>query len=74
MKKIAAFAMLVLAAALTFTACSAEKSEKTPAQKKVSIVATIYPQYDWLRILQPSQAPTWSCMWAANRTNGLKRP
>lgn len=49
MKKIAAFAMLVLAAALTFTACSAEKSEKTPAQKKVSIVATIYPQYDWLK-------------------------
>lgn len=49
MKKITAFAMLVLAAALTFTACSAEKSEKTPAQKKVSIVATIYPQYDWLK-------------------------
>ena len=49
MKKIAAFAMLVLAAALTFTACSAEKSEKTPTQKKVSIVATIYPQYDWLK-------------------------
>ena len=49
MKKIAAFAMLVFAAALTFTACSAEKSEKTPVQKKVSIVATIYPQYDWLK-------------------------
>ena len=49
MKKIAAFAMLVLAAALTFTACSAEKSEKKTAQKKVSIVATIYPQYDWLK-------------------------
>ena len=49
MKRITAFAMLVLAAALTFTACSAEKSEKTPAQKKVSIVATIYPQYDWLK-------------------------
>lgn len=49
MKKIATFAMFVLAAALTFTACSAEKSEKTSAQKKVSIVATIYPQYDWLK-------------------------
>ena len=49
MKRITAFAMLVLAAAFTFTACSAEKSEKTPAQKKVSIVATIYPQYDWLK-------------------------
>ena len=49
MKKIAAFAMFVLAAALTFVACSAESNEKTPAQKKVSIVATTYPQYDWLK-------------------------
>lgn len=49
MKKIAAFAMFILTAALTFVACSAESNEKTPAQKKVSIVATIYPQYDWLK-------------------------
>ena len=49
MKKIAAFAMFILAAALTFVACSAESNEKAPAQKKVSIVATIYPQYDWLK-------------------------
>ena len=49
MKKIAVFAMFVLAAALTFVACSAESNEKAPAQKKVSIVATIYPQYDWLK-------------------------
>lgn len=49
MKKIAAFAMFILAAALTFVACSAESNEKTPAQKKVSIVATTYPQYDWLK-------------------------
>ena len=49
MKKIAAFAMFILAAALTFVACSAESNEKTPAQKKVTIVATIYPQYDWLK-------------------------
>ena len=49
MKKFAAFAMLVLATALTFVACSAESNEKAPAQKKVSIVATIYPQYDWLK-------------------------
>ena len=34
MKKIAAFAMLVLAAALTFTACSAEKSEKKNRAKE----------------------------------------
>lgn len=49
MKKIAVFAMFILAAALTFVACSAESNEKTPAQKKVSIVATTYPQYDWLK-------------------------
>ena len=49
MKKIATFAMFVLAAALTFVACSAESNEKAPAQKKVSIVATTYPQYDWLK-------------------------
>ncbi len=49
MKKFAAFAMFVLATALTFVACSAESNEKAPAQKKVSIIATIYPQYDWLK-------------------------
>lgn len=53
MKKFAAFAMFVLATALTFVACSAESNEnsnkKMPAPKKVSIVATIYPQYDWLK-------------------------
>ena len=49
MKKIAVFAMFVLATALTLVACSAESKEKTSAQKKVSIVATIYPQYDWLK-------------------------
>lgn len=49
MKKFAAFAMFVLATALMFFACSAESNEKAPAQKKVSIVATIYPQYDWLK-------------------------
>lgn len=49
MKKIAAYAMFVLVAALAFVACSAESSEKAPAKKKISIVATIYPQYDWLK-------------------------
>lgn len=49
MKKFAAFAMFVLATALMFVACSAESNEKATAQKKVSIVATIYPQYDWLK-------------------------
>lgn len=49
MKKIAAYAMFVLVAAFALVACSAESSEKAPAKKKVSIVATIYPQYDWLK-------------------------
>ena len=49
MKKIAAFAMFILAAALTLVACNAESNEKTSAPKKISIVATIYPQYDWLK-------------------------
>ena len=49
MKKIATFAMFVLAAALMLVACSAESNEKMAVQKKVSIVATIYPQYDWLK-------------------------
>jgi zinc transport system substrate-binding protein len=49
MKKNATFAMFILAAALALVACSAESNEKAPAQKKVSIVATIYPQYDWLK-------------------------
>lgn len=43
------FAMFVLATALMFVACSVESNEKAPAQKKISIVATIYPQYDWLK-------------------------
>ena len=49
MKKIAVYAMFVLVATLALVACSAESSEKTPAKKKISIVATIYPQYDWLK-------------------------
>ncbi len=49
MKKIATFTMFVLAAVLMLVACSAESNEKMAAQKKVSIVATIYPQYDWLK-------------------------
>ena len=53
MKKIAAFAMFILAAALTLVACSAESNEKSKenasATKKFSIVATTYPQYDWLK-------------------------
>ena len=48
MKKFAIFAMFVLAATM-FAACGAESGEKAAAPKKVSVVATIYPQYDWLK-------------------------
>ena len=45
--------MFILATALTFVACSAESNEnsnkKMSAPKKVSIVATTYPHYDWLK-------------------------
>ena len=49
MKKFAVFAMFVLAVALMLTACGTDSKEKSSAPKKVSIVATIYPQYDWLK-------------------------
>lgn len=45
MKKFAFFATLFFTAAFMLSACNTE----TPTSKKVSIVATIYPQYDWLR-------------------------
>ena len=45
MKKFAFFATLFFTAAFMLSACNTE----TPASKKVSIVATIYPQYDWLQ-------------------------
>ena len=45
MKKFAFFATLFFTAAFMLSACNTE----TPASKKISIVATIYPQYDWLR-------------------------
>ena len=45
MKKFAFIATLIFMAAFMLSACNTE----TPASKKVSIVATIYPQYDWLQ-------------------------
>ena len=47
MKKFAFYAFL--AVAMLLAACSAESGEKGSATKKVSVVATIYPQYDWLK-------------------------
>ena len=45
MKKFAFIATLIFMAAFMLSACNTE----TPKSKKVSIVATIYPQYDWLK-------------------------
>lgn len=49
MKKFAAFVMVVFAVALALSACGMDSNVKSLANKKVSVVATIYPQYDWLK-------------------------
>lgn len=49
MKKFAAFVMVVFAVALALSACGIDSNAKSSANKKVSVVATIYPQYDWLK-------------------------
>lgn len=49
MKKFAAFVMVVFAVALALSACGMDSNAKLSANKKVSVVATIYPQYDWLK-------------------------
>ena len=47
MKKFAFIAFF--AVALLLIACGTGAGEKSSATKKVSVVATIYPQYDWLK-------------------------
>ena len=49
MKKFAAFVMVVFAVALALSACGMDSNAKSLANKKASVVATIYPQYDWLK-------------------------
>lgn len=49
MKKFAAFVMVVFAVALALSACGIDSNAKSLANKKASVVATIYPQYDWLK-------------------------
>ena len=49
MKKFAAFVMVVFAVALALSACGMDSNAKSSASKKASVVATIYPQYDWLK-------------------------
>jgi zinc transport system substrate-binding protein len=48
MKKIG-FITIVFALFMMFVACGADSEKKAPANKKISIVAAIYPQYDWLK-------------------------
>ena len=48
MKKIG-FVAIVFALFMMFVACGADSEKKAPANKKISIVAAIYPQYDWLK-------------------------
>ena len=49
MKKFAFLAFLIFFAAFMLSACETESGKKDVSQKKISIVATIYPQYDWLK-------------------------
>ena len=49
MKKIAFIAILIFMSAFMLTACDSESGKKDSSQKKISIVATIYPQYDWIK-------------------------
>ena len=48
MKKIG-FIAIIFALFMMFVACGADSEKKAPANKKFSVVATIYPQYDWLK-------------------------
>ena len=48
MKKIG-FITIVFALFMMFVACGVDSEKKAPANKKISIVATIYPQYDWIK-------------------------
>ena len=49
MKKIALFAILTFMATFMLAGCKTETGETGAASKKISIIATIYPQYDWIR-------------------------
>ena len=39
----------VILAIFVLAGCSSQSGEKTATSKKISIVATIYPQYDWIK-------------------------
>ncbi|MDR1628656.1 MAG: zinc ABC transporter substrate-binding protein [Oscillospiraceae bacterium] len=54
MKKIIAVFMAALLASLMLTSCN--KPENTDSGKKLKIVSTIFPQYDWVRQILGDQA------------------
>ena len=49
MKKLAFIAIWIFMAAFMLSACNTESGKKDSTPKKISVVATIYPQYDWLK-------------------------
>ena len=48
MKKLGYIA-IVFVLIVMFTACGSDSEKSSPAKKKISIIAVIYPQYDWLK-------------------------
>ena len=49
MKKFSFYATLIFLMTFMLTACETESGKKDSTPKKISVVATIYPQYDWLK-------------------------
>ena len=49
MKKIVACLLAVIMITLSFAACGESATEKPQTEKKLHIVSTIFPQYDWVR-------------------------
>lgn len=49
MKKFSFYATLFFLMTFMLTACETESGKKDSTPKKISVVATIYPQYDWLK-------------------------
>ena len=49
MKKFSFYATLIFLMTFMLTACETESGKKDSSTGKVSIVTTIYPQYDWIK-------------------------
>ena len=69
MKKIA-FIASIFALLTLFIACNSDSEKKNSEQaanngKKISVVATIYPQYAWLKEILGNQADSLCCSQGA---------